>query len=781
MWLITRLLLSLLVQLPLCLALLTLGALAGASLAARAADKRAAAKWRTSAVQRLTDASASDVHRILGELPPWVADSAFQKVRGKEKRVMQPTRLPSHPLGQASWINDFVRQLWPYIDKAVADIVHAQVKEQLEKLGSLKKFGIAEVGLQHFSLGPAPMLGGIKLWPADVSPPSAVCMDVDLRVSGADSNALAHVKLLVGSPLVIQLAALQLRAVVRICFRQLGAKLPPFGAVTVSLLGKPFLDFSLTALSGDLMAIPGLETAVSAGVTKGVSSMLWPQRLVVPLSSSAEDCANLHPRTTGVLLVRIRQARGLPVTDASPGSCIDPYITAKVQGHSMVLKTQHLQKTRCPTFDTVGILPVIDAAHERLSIELWDENSMTADELVSTTDLAIADALAQAARRAAAAGGDAAAAPPVFSDWVPLRRQSIKVTDVSAGVAAATGRLRSLVSVSSEEAAPTSPGGELLLEFTHVPLERPRGAIALPQGWTLLPGRAIMTVRLLFASQLHAPPGWTARMTPVVTLAVLQGEQEGQQSFMSTPGTGANCSWHETFEYLVDLGDDDDQSQGDGVARPPPAPVRLHLVASAAPKGGDIDAVAGALSGAASSAMSMVTLGVVSSKPAADSGASLNLHGAAGGLLGRQPSCEEDAGLDACYDATTFCGRAILDVRDMARKVALHGEPQVVKLDLIDTVAGSITCVVDIQRLASTGAVAAASAAPVDASEQCTRCGCPPASASPSDSTPSPAAGDTALPTSGEAVAESVGAASRPTPKRRNPLLACWHAGPTDA
>ena len=63
--------------------LATLGAVAGASLAARAADRRAAAKWRTNALQRLTDASATDVHRILGELPPWVADSAFQKVRGK--------------------------------------------------------------------------------------------------------------------------------------------------------------------------------------------------------------------------------------------------------------------------------------------------------------------------------------------------------------------------------------------------------------------------------------------------------------------------------------------------------------------------------------------------------------------------------------------------------------------------------------------------------------------------------------------------------------------------
>ena len=652
--------------------------------------------------------------------------------------------------------------------------MHAKVKEQLAQLGSLTKYGISEVALQHFSLGPAPQLGGIKLWPADgVSPPNAVCMDIDLRVSGADSNALAHVKLLVGSPLVIQLAALQLRALVRVCFRQLGPKLPPFGAVTVSLMGKPFIDFSLTALSGDLLAIPGLEAAVSAGVAKGVSSLLWPQRLVIPLTGSAEDSAVLHPRPTGILLVRIRQARGLPVTDASV-ACTDPYVKLQVQGHSMVVETQHLQRTRCPTFNTEGLLPVLDAAHERLSIELWDENSLSADELVSTADLSIADALANA-HRAMAASDAAAAAQPVFSDWVPLHRQSVKVTDVSASMAAATGRLRSLVAVSEEKTA-TSPGGELLLEFTHVPL----GASALPQGWALPRGRAIMTVRLLFASQLHVPPGWTALMTPVVTLTVHQGEQEGQQTCTSTPGTGANCAWHETFEFLVELGDDDDnQHQGGGAARPPPPPVRLHLVANAAPRGGIMNAMAGALSGAASSAVSMVTLGVVGGSKPADSGASLNLRGAAGGLLGRQASCEADPGLDASYDATTFCGRAVLDVHDMARKVALNEEPQVVKLDLIDTVAGSLTCVVDIQRLAISKAAASASsaqpsttAAPEDASTrtQSCECGVPP---SRPDGTPFPAGG--ALPTSAAVGTASVRAATRHKPKRLS-LLSCCQA-----
>ena len=100
MWHLTRVLLGLFVFAPLCLVLLALGAVAGASIAARAADRRARAKWRTAAVQRLTDASASDVRRILGELPPWVADSAFQRVRYPS--AMQVSQRCSHSLRRSA-------------------------------------------------------------------------------------------------------------------------------------------------------------------------------------------------------------------------------------------------------------------------------------------------------------------------------------------------------------------------------------------------------------------------------------------------------------------------------------------------------------------------------------------------------------------------------------------------------------------------------------------------------------------------------------------------------
>jgi hypothetical protein len=67
------------------------------------------------------------------------------------------------PRAQAAWVNTVVRQLHPYVDKAVADIVHAKLRDTFASL-NLKKFGVASIALEHFSLGVPPKIAGIKAW-----------------------------------------------------------------------------------------------------------------------------------------------------------------------------------------------------------------------------------------------------------------------------------------------------------------------------------------------------------------------------------------------------------------------------------------------------------------------------------------------------------------------------------------------------------------------------------------------------------------------------------------
>ena len=47
----------------------------------RAAEKRAKAKWTSEAVQKLEYATPEDLKLLLGELPPWVKNGEWDRVR----------------------------------------------------------------------------------------------------------------------------------------------------------------------------------------------------------------------------------------------------------------------------------------------------------------------------------------------------------------------------------------------------------------------------------------------------------------------------------------------------------------------------------------------------------------------------------------------------------------------------------------------------------------------------------------------------------------------------
>jgi hypothetical protein len=554
-----------------------------------------------------------------------------------------------------------------------------------------------------------------------------VVLDFDLRIAGVDPNAVLRVKLVPGGELLIQLAALQLCSVARITLAPLTAQqLPCFDAVSVSLLGVPFVDFSLTALQGDLMAVPGLESAVAAAVKKGVEAYIWPQRLVVPLSPLPDEddalTAHLAPRAAGVLLLRIGAARGLPITDAAPGASIDPYVRVCVDGHPTVAQTSKKVNTRTPVFDLAAMLPVIDPATQRLSFELWDANTLSADERVSTAELFIGEALARES-----AGGAGA-----FAGWLPLARVDGGggVLDVSAGFAAASAglvaasnSLRNMVSnggggKAGAAAEKMSVGGEVWVEFTYVPFARLGDAPAtaplpppvprLPAGWSLPAAPTVLTVRLQRARELRPPPAW-GRPEPFVTLRLGGAAATAAATRASRRVPGLNPAFNELFEFThVDL------------AHTP----RLHLIVSAGPlKSGAVDAVAGAVTGAVSGAASLVTLGAVGSPRGG--GDDLKLRGRGGGLLGRVPASAADAAeVPSSYDAA-FCGRAVVDLADVRRRCGLAGGPVVDTLPLLDTPSGSLVCVFELREAvavehyadadAATDAAAADVAAPAAA------------------------------------------------------------------
>lgn len=101
-------------------------------------------------------------------------------------------------------------------------------------------------------------------------------------------------------------------------------------------MGYPFFDCALEALSGNLMAFPGLPGLVGGIIRKAVQGFVWPQRMIIPLAKdeSGTGYANLLPWPEGVLVVRLRGARRLPLVDL--GGSIDPFFKLKIDGHVLV-------------------------------------------------------------------------------------------------------------------------------------------------------------------------------------------------------------------------------------------------------------------------------------------------------------------------------------------------------------------------------------------------------------------------------------------------------------
>lgn len=211
---------------------------------------------------------------------------------------------------------------------------------------------------------------------------------------GSCSSQVVEVALPVGVPLRFQVSSLQLSAVARVKLAPLVGALPCVGAVTVrpttagshsaqplrscisrphdnhppraqvSLMGYPFFDLALEALTGNLMAVPGLTDLVSGALRKALGGVVWPQRIVIPLMPDpATGYARLLPWPEGVLLVRLRGARRLPIVDL--GGTIDPFFRVRIDGHTLVRRPGAAVEGRCGPAHVVWLCDEVAVLREQ--------------------------------------------------------------------------------------------------------------------------------------------------------------------------------------------------------------------------------------------------------------------------------------------------------------------------------------------------------------------------------------------------------------------------------
>lgn len=175
---------------------------------------------------------------------------------------------------------------------------------------------------------------------------------------------------------------------------------PPFlKTVTVTLMGRPNVQAACTPMvekGVNILNLPLISNFVNWAIGAVASMYVAPKSLTLDISSMLSgDDIKKETLALGVIFIRIHKAIDLSKQDArgSVGGGSDPYITISWSKFSKPqFCTRVIQDDLNPVFEeSCGLLVTGDLlkADEQLSVELWDSDRSSADDVVGKIELSI--------------------------------------------------------------------------------------------------------------------------------------------------------------------------------------------------------------------------------------------------------------------------------------------------------------------------------------------------------------------------------------------------------
>jgi Ca2+-dependent lipid-binding protein len=147
---------------------------------------------------------------------------------------------------------------------------------------------------------------------------------------------------------------------------------PCFSSASVSFVGKPILNFSLSAAKMPLDAIPGLSAWLDSFIRDNLAwAMVYPKRIAFPILDPSKfpvQSSKVDP--SGTLLVHIKSCENLP---ESLISNIDSYVTVQLDSQPTAYKTSTVHGSSNPVYDMTFRLVVYDTKMDKLRFKLWDK------------------------------------------------------------------------------------------------------------------------------------------------------------------------------------------------------------------------------------------------------------------------------------------------------------------------------------------------------------------------------------------------------------------------
>uniref|UniRef100_A0A803M6C6 Uncharacterized protein n=1 Tax=Chenopodium quinoa TaxID=63459 RepID=A0A803M6C6_CHEQI len=287
---------------------------------------------------------------VLPDIPNWVKSPDYERV---------------------DWLNSFVSDMWPYLDKAICNTIRSTAKPMFADY--IGKYQIKDIDFENLSLGTLPpTFYGMKVYETNEK---QLVLEPAIRWAG-NPNIVLAVKLM-SAKIRVQLVDVQVFANPRIHLKPLVPTFPCFASIVVSLMEQPHVDFGLKVLGGDVMSIPGLYRLVQETIKKQVASLYhWPQSLEIPILDTSIVAVQ---KPVGILHVKVIRAMKLLKMDLLGTS--DPYVKLRLSGVKRPSKKTSVKKRNLnPEWNEDFKLIVKDPETQVLELQVYDWDKFGGDD-----------------------------------------------------------------------------------------------------------------------------------------------------------------------------------------------------------------------------------------------------------------------------------------------------------------------------------------------------------------------------------------------------------------
>ncbi|KAI4384403.1 hypothetical protein MLD38_002567 [Melastoma candidum] len=304
-------------------------------------------------VRPLRELDTSALQDILPEIPLWIKSPDYDRV---------------------DWLNKFLSDMWPYLDKAICANIRIIAEPFISEY--VGKYSIEAIEFETLNLGTLPpTIQGIKVYETNEK---ELVMEPAVRWAG-NPNIVLCLTFRWRYPIKIrvQLVDLQVYMAPRIRLRPLVPTFPCFTNAVVSLMEKPYIDFGLNILGGDVMSIPGLYRLVQEMIKKQVANLyLWPQALEIPILDASTAAVE---KPVGILHVKVVRAIKLLKMDILGAS--DPYVKLTLTGDNHpARKTSIKRRNLNPEWNEEFNLIVKDPQSQILHLQVYDWDKVGAHD-----------------------------------------------------------------------------------------------------------------------------------------------------------------------------------------------------------------------------------------------------------------------------------------------------------------------------------------------------------------------------------------------------------------